>query len=83
MKKYLRHNHNIENLKEYNVDDLKLFSNKYHRSWIDEGFSIDIIDKWGIKWYDYKQQIVIPVYDNQGILRGIRARNIIFFCRHL
>ena len=77
LKKYLRHNHNIEDLKEYNVGDLKLFSNKYHQSWIDEGFSIDILNKWGIKWYDYKQQIVIPVYDNQGILRGIRARNII------
>lgn len=77
LKKYLKKNRGEEELKEYPISDLSLFEHKYHESWIDEGFTIDILDKWGIRWYSYKQQIAIPVYDNQGILRGIRARNIV------
>ena len=79
LKKYLnlkRNNKEIE-LKEYDPSILKCFDKIYYQSWLDEGFTKEILDKWGIKWYNYQQQIVIPIYDNSGILRGIRVRNTV------
>lgn len=77
LKRYLKHNKGEIELKEYDKSILDTFDNKYYQSWLDEGFSKDILDKWGIKWYNYKQQIIIPVFDSKGILRGVRSRNII------
>ena len=77
LKRYLKKESLDIELKEYDKSILNYFDNKYYQSWLDEGFEPYYLDKWGIKWYDYKQQIIIPVFDCNGILRGIRSRNIV------
>lgn len=77
LKHYLKREKGEVELKEYDKSILSIFDSIYHQSWINEGFTPDILDKWNIKWYNYKQQIIIPVFDNKGILRGIRSRNVI------
>lgn len=77
LKRYLKKEPSEIELKEYDKSILNYFDNKYYQDWIDEEFEIYYLKKWGIKWYNYKQQIIIPVIDCNGILRGIRSRNIV------
>lgn len=54
------------------LDGLKPY---YPKSWLDEGISKEVMDKFGIKWYNRAQQIVIPVRGLDGSLVGIHCRN--------
>lgn len=60
------------------IDDkvLNSYCNLYHRSWIDDGISIASMKKYGIKFSIMDNQIVIPHYDHEGNLIGVRARNL-------
>ena len=42
----------------------------------DYGISEEVLDKYNIGWYNYKQQITIPCYRQNGDLIGIRVRNM-------
>ena len=55
---------------------LNKFDNWYHQSWIDDNISIETMDKYNIKYYDYGNQIIIPCYNQYNQLIGIRARNL-------
>ena len=68
-------NKNIE-LRVYNKKILNYFPKIYHTDWIDYGISEEILDKYNIGWYNYKQQITIPCYRQNGDLIGIRVRNM-------
>lgn len=60
----------------YNKQDLDLFPKKYHTDWLDYGISEEVLDKYNIRYYDYKSQIVIPCNDKVGDFIGARIRNM-------
>ena len=68
-------NKNIE-LRVHNKKILNYFPKIYHTDWIDYGISEEVLDKYNIGWYNYKQQITIPCYRQNGDLIGIRVRNM-------
>jgi len=63
-------------IKVYNKDVLNYFPKVYHTDWVEYGISKETLEKFDIRWYPYKQQIVIPVFDRLNNLRGIRVRNM-------
>lgn len=46
-------------------------------SWLKEGISEETMIKYGIKYYPKDEKIVIPHYDNESNLIGIRGRTLI------
>lgn len=64
---------------EYEVYDKKIlryFEHKHHESWLEYGISAETMDKYKIRWYPYRQQIVIPCINKDGDMIGIRIRNM-------
>lgn len=52
------------------------FEDVYYTGWIDEGISIETMQKYNIKWYGLENHIIIPHYDIEGNLVGIRRRTL-------
>ena len=75
LKRFTQSNKEIE-LTVYDDTILDKFENWYHQSWIDDHISIETMDKYNIKYYDYGNQIIIPCYNQKNELIGIRARNL-------
>jgi hypothetical protein len=63
------------NLPSYNKNILKIFSNYMPLSWYEEGIEENISDFFQIKFYINQNKCIIPHYDINGNLVGIRARN--------
>ena len=76
-KKLLKYkNKNIDKVnKIYDKDILYKLDRVVYEPWVDEGIGEDIQWKWGIRWYDRKQQVVIPVLNQNGELVGTHCRN--------
>lgn len=77
LSKYTRYKSNPKENKIYDKSILDNLEDKYHIGWINEGISIETQQKFGIKWYNYRQQIVIPVYDDIGNFVGGHVRNLL------
>ena len=75
LKRFTQTNRAVE-LAVYDDTILDKFENWYHQSWLDDHISIDTMDKYNIKYYDYGNQIIIPCYNQNNELIGIRARNL-------
>lgn len=58
----------------YDTKILNIFQNKYYKGWIDEGISINTMEKYSIKYSSFLRQIIIPHYDISNKLIGIRGR---------
>lgn len=69
-------NSNGSDLTVYDDKILDKFEHWYHQSWIDDHISIETMDKYNILYYDYGNQIIIPCYNTDNELIGIRARNL-------
>ena len=69
----------VDNLdfKTYDTNILKKFGFDYMglMPWIEEGIGIETLQKFNIKWDSYRQAIVIPNFDYDGKLIGIRERH--------
>ena len=76
-KKLLKYkNKNIDKVnKIYDKDILYKLDRVVYEPWVDEGIGEDIQWKWGIRWYDRKQQVVIPILNQNGELVGTHCRN--------
>ena len=72
---YRRKNLDV-NLNIFNEGVLKMFSPYAYLGWVEEGISTSTMHKYGIKFSISKNQIVIPHYDINGQLVGIRGRNL-------
>ena len=48
----------------------------FYKGWIDEGISIETMQRFGIEWFDYRKWIIIPVRNMAGKLIGIRRRSL-------
>ena len=58
----------------YSPSVLDCFSDYYHPSWIKDGISIDSMKKFNIKFSLGQNKIIIPHFDINGRLVGIRGR---------
>lgn len=58
----------------YNSNALSVFTDYSHPLWEGEGISADTMKKFGIKYSILQNKIIIPHYDIDGNLIGIRAR---------
>ena len=63
-------------LPEYNKHVLDVFDHYYHPLWLGDGITPESMDKFNIKFSISQNKIVIPHYDIDGRLVGIRARSI-------
>lgn len=76
MKRFLpNQDYHTEEIKIYNKFDLLLFDNYYPQSWLNNGIDKSTMDKFNIGWYGRNAQITIPVFNIDGDLIGIHARN--------
>ena len=69
---------NVDELdfKTYDKNVLKKYAFDYlgFMPWLEEGISIEALQKFNIKYDNYNQSIIIPNFDYNGDLIGIRAR---------
>ncbi len=73
-KKFIQPN-NID-LIEYNKNVLEIYKNYYHESWIKEGISKEAMEKFNIKFDIFNNKIIIPHYDINNKLIGVRGRSL-------
>ena len=75
--RYEQKERNIIIDKFYDKTILNYFdADTFYKGWIDEGISIDTMRKFGIRWYEYQKHIIIPHYNINGDLVGIRRRSL-------
>lgn len=62
-------------LPEYNRNIIDTLPPLYPQAWIDEGISEETMDKYQIRYYERCNQTVIPCFDDEARLVGVRVRN--------
>ena len=62
--------------KEVNENVLDLFSYTPHEAWLNDGCSIEALDRFEIGYYSQQDCISIPHRDEYGKLIGVRGRNL-------
>lgn len=62
-------------LSEYNRNIIDTLPSLYPQAWIDEGISEETMDKYQIRYYERCNQTVIPCFDDEARLVGVRVRN--------
>lgn len=65
---------NRRELPVYDEKILNIFSRQYHESWIKEGIKVDAMRKFNILFSSTQNKIIIPHYNINGGLVGIRGR---------
>lgn len=76
LSRYIKIKNGESLLKTYDKNILNFFPKIYHQSFIDDGITIETMEMFGICYYPYAQQIVIPVYNENGDLIGLHGRNL-------
>lgn len=61
-------------LPEYSSNVLGCFVKRYPEEWLNDGISADAMDKFNISYSISQNKIIIPHYDVEGRLIGIRGR---------
>jgi len=74
--RYLKEDNNRTELPKYDSNVLDMFPRVYHENWYNRGISEETMDKYNVRYYPYRSQIVLPCYDCLGNLCGIRVRNM-------
>ena len=67
---------NIPAFKVYPKELLSYFTKYYHPSWLREGITKEVMDKFHIGFSIIQNKIIIPHFDLYGNLIGIRARTL-------
>lgn len=62
-------------LPEYNRNIIDTLPPLYPQAWIDEGISEETMVKYQIRYYERCNQTVIPCFDDEARLIGVRVRN--------
>lgn len=62
-------------LPEYNRNIIDTLPPLYPQAWVDEGISEEIMAKYQIRYYERCNQTVIPCFDDEARLIGVRVRN--------
>lgn len=66
---------NTKPLIHYDENILKIFRNWYTEDWIKEGISIETMDNYNIMYSPWQQKIIIPHFDINNKLVGVRGRS--------
>ena len=74
LKEKYTYNSTIPSLKTYSTTVLDCFSKYYHPLWLKDGITKEAMDKFKIKFSIAQNKIIIPHFDINGNLIGIRAR---------
>lgn len=74
--KFLKKNQQQVQLIYRDESILDNFNRFFHKSWLDDNISKMAMYKFNIRYHIYDNQIVIPHYDIDGNLLGIRVRNL-------
>lgn len=61
----------------YDKNILKIFQKFYTVDWINDGISIETMEKYNIMYSTWQQKIIIPHYDVNNQLVGVRGRSLI------
>ncbi len=61
----------------YDDSILKIFQEFYYEGWITEGISIETMKKYKIMYSTWQQKIIIPHFDINNQLLGVRGRSLI------
>lgn len=77
-KKQISRDSNTNKLPEIDERVLNMFQKIYSSQWIVEGISIETMRKYNILYSTWKQEIIIPHYDSNNRLIGIRGRTMIY-----
>jgi DNA primase len=74
--KYIKNSYVPTNTTINIIDEntLNLFKNLYNESWIDDGISVETMKKYQIKFDVIRNKIIIPHFNINGQLIGIRGR---------
>jgi len=67
---------NIPQLKEYSHNALDCFIKYYHPLWLKDGITKEAMDRFDIRFSINQNKIIIPHFDINGRLIGIRARTL-------
>lgn len=62
-------------LPEYDRNIIDTLPQLYPQAWIDEGISEETMSKYQIRYYERCNQTVIPCFDDEARLIGVRVRN--------
>ena len=54
---------------------LERFDNLYRKEWLEDNINSETMREFNIKYYSYRDKIIIPHYDENNNLIGIRTRN--------
>lgn len=65
----------INELKVYDEDVLYNLEDCVYEPWVEEGITPKIQKKYGVKWYGRKQQVVVPIRNEDGEFVGTHCRN--------
>jgi hypothetical protein len=76
LNRYRKQSTTLIDLPEYNPYVLDIYKEFYHKTWIDEGISKEAMKKFGIKFDIYNNKIIIPHYNIENKLIGIRGRSL-------
>lgn len=61
----------------YDKSILRIFQKLYTQDWIKEGISIESMEKYNIMYSTWQQKIIIPHFDINNQLIGIRGRSLV------
>lgn len=70
----MNRNRDVEDLPIHDKCVLNAFSDLYYQPWIDEGITIETMQKYGIKYCSSRNRIIIPHYNMNNELIGIKGR---------
>lgn len=73
--KFIRFKSGSSELAIYDKNILHGLFGIYPQEWIDEGISIESMEKYQIGYYERLNQTTIPIFNRDGELVGIRVRN--------
>lgn len=72
--KYTKNYSNATN-QIYDKSILNYLTPCYYEPWLKEGMTKESLDKFDIRWYNYNQQVTIPIFDDEGNFVGTHCRN--------
>ena len=61
----------------YDKSILRIFQKLYTQDWIKEGISIETMEKYNIMYSTWQQKIIIPHFDINNQLIGVRGRSLV------
>ena len=75
LEKYVRVRNGESILKTYDDSFLDDFPDYCPKEWLNEGISVETAIKYGLKYYERTNQVLIPCRNEKGELIGVRCRN--------